>query len=616
MILIESIDALFLAASGAAFLLVLQSLHRGYPTLKNRILLVFLLLFIFIYSACLFAEAAIINTSMDEFEDIVGALLPMWWAFVLYGLTQEIANRDLENSERKFRTIFNQTFQYTGLLDLNGNLLEINTTAMEAVGAKRSEMIGRPFWQTAWWSHSRRLQKKIKNAVGKTASGKIVRFEASHPAAAGSLLYVDFSLKPVMDRNGEITMLIAEGRDITEWKRATVEKEKLEIQLRQVHKMEAIGTLTGGIAHDFNNILSLILGYAEMAKDGEQPGANTSQELSKIIAAATRAKDLVRQMLTVSRQMKVERVPISVASMTTEVLTMLRTSMSAGIQLVYDIDPDCKPVLADSTQVRQIIIHLCTNAIHAMEESGGTMEITLQNVFWGEADNRLGTNLEPGAYVVLRVSDTGCGISPHVMDRIFDPYFTTKEPGKGTGMGLAIVHGIIGDYGGAVTVDSEEGKGTDFAVYFPAIKQAKMAAGGPDKALIFEKERILLVDDEEPVLKTGRDVLEQMGCQVTVRRTSLDALATIHNNPDVFDIVFLDQSMPGIDGADLARRIFSIRPDLPVVLCVDSPSSDHEEAAKSSGIAAVAVKPITQSAIAELMQDVRITSGEELDRLN
>ncbi len=380
-------------------------------------------------------------------------------------------------------------------------------------------------------------------------------------------------------------------------------KANLEARLRQAQKMEAIGTLAGGIAHDFNNILAVILGYADLAKDDAPPGSKFAGDLDKVLEAGNRAKDLVKQILAFSRQSKVERIPMQLQSLIKEALKMLRSSIPTTIEIHDNIDPRCAVVLADPTQVHQILMNLCTNANHAMEESGGILKIELKNNCIDKGD-RQALHIEPGEYVELVVSDTGCGIGPDVIDKIFDPYFTTKDPGKGTGMGLAIIHGIIADYGGAITVESELGKKTTFTVYFPVIEQEELPLGKDAEEIPLGTERVLFIDDEELLAEMGQDLLERLGYSVTVRQSSLDALSTFQNCPDDFDIIITDQTMPGMTGSDLARRILQIRPDIPIILCTGYSNLIDEEKAKSLGIKEFAVKPLTKGKIAKLLRKV------------
>jgi two-component system cell cycle sensor histidine kinase/response regulator CckA len=366
--------------------------------------------------------------------------------------------------------------------------------------------------------------------------------------------------------------------------------------------MEAIGTLAGGIAHDFNNILSVILGYTSMAKDDAPQDSKLAGDLQNVLKAGYRAKDLVKQILTFSRQTEIERIPIRVQSLIKETLKMLRSSMPAIIKIQENIDQKCGVILADPTQIHQILVNLCTNANYAMEESGGILKIELKNISIDRGQRQSALHIEPGEYVELVVSDTGSGIGPDVIDRVFEPYFTTKGPGKGTGMGLAIIHGIVKECGGAVTVESELGKGSVFHVYFPLIEHEELPPLEDTEDIPLGKERILFIDDEELLLKMGQNMLERLGYSVTVRRSSLDALSTFQNCPEDFDLIITDQTMPDMTGTDLARRMMQIRPDMPIILCTGHSNLIDEATAKSLGIREFVLKPLTQKAIATLIR--------------
>lgn len=394
------------------------------------------------------------------------------------------------------------------------------------------------------------------------------------------------------------------GLNLTEQKQAEEEKNKLFGRLQQAQKMEAIGTLAGGIAHDFNNILSVILGYADMAKEDAPPGTKLAADLGKVVTAGHRAKDLVKQILAFSRQAEVERIPLQLQSIIKEALKMLRASIPTTIEIQDTINSKCGVVLADPTQIYQILMNLCTNANHAMEESGGILKIDLQRVCMDKDNRQSGLNIDPGEYVELTVSDTGSGIEPDIINKIFDPYFTTKELGKGTGMGLAIIHGIIADYGGTITVESKLGKGTTFHVYFPVIDKEESQTVEENEESPSGNERILFIDDEELLAEMGQDMLERLGYRVTVRKSSLDALSTFQNNPDDFDLVITDQTMPGMTGSDLARRILQIKPDMPIILCTGYSNLIDAQTAKSLGIKEYATKPLTKGIIAKLIRKV------------
>ncbi|PLX50675.1 MAG: hypothetical protein C0613_03335 [Desulfobulbaceae bacterium] len=382
------------------------------------------------------------------------------------------------------------------------------------------------------------------------------------------------------------------------------EEVELEERLQQAQKMEAVGTLAGGIAHDFNNILTVILGYSELARDDTPAGSDIARELDQVIEAGNRAKELVKQILAFSRQARVERIPLQLQSLIKEALKMLRSSIPTTIEITDEIDSRCGPVLVDPTQVHQVLMNLCTNAAHAMEKSGGVLRVALRSAVVDRENCPPTVDLEPGEYTVLAVSDTGTGIAPEVLPKIFNPYFTTKTVDKGTGMGLAITHGIVADYGGAISVDSQVGHGTTFQVYLPVARQEQLPAAEDGGELPVGRERILFVDDEELLAEMGGEMLARLGYNVTTRRSSLAALATFQERPTDFDLVITDQTMPDMTGLDLARRLLRIRPDIPIILCTGYSNLVDEKKAKSCGVKEFALKPLTKSMVAKLVRKV------------
>ncbi len=407
------------------------------------------------------------------------------------------------------------------------------------------------------------------------------------------------------DEEKEILNEIAERlAQISDRKNAVEETTKLKEHLQQAQKMEAIGTLAGGIAHDFNNILSVILGYAEMARDDSPEGASIATDLDKVLKAGYRAKNLVKQILAFSRQTDAECIFLQPASIVKEIIKMLRPSLPTTIEINQDIDPAVGLIFADPTQIHQILMNLCTNAFHAMEETGGRLDILLKETTLGSADLEHESDVEAGIFMQLSVCDSGAGISPEIKDKIFDPYFTTKETGKGTGMGLSITHGIVKSYGGFISVDSEHGKGTSFHVFLPVMQQADLPKIEAVKTIPIGKERILFIDDEELLTEMGKDMLERLGYHVTIVNSSLAALETFQKDPAQFDVVITDQTMPGMTGADLARRMLQIRPDIPIILCTGYSTIISEENAKFIGIKEFALKPLAKRDIAELIRKV------------
>lgn len=418
----------------------------------------------------------------------------------------------------------------------------------------------------------------------------------------GSYLWILAQGSVFEDENGEPVRMVGSHIDITAQKRDEQEKDELENRLQQAQKMEAIGTLAGGIAHDFNNILAVILGYTDLAREDAPPGTDLDKDLEEILVAANRAKDLVKQILAFSRQTEVEHLYMKMQPLIKESLGMIRSSIPSTINIVEEIDSRCGAVLADPSQVHQILMNLCTNAYHAMENTGGTLSVALKMICIEDDDKNMLLHLLPGEYAKFTVADTGVGIGPDVVRKIFDPYFTTKEVGKGTGMGLAIIHGIMKECGGTITVDSKLGEGATFDVYFPVVKQESLPLIQEQEDIPRGNERVLLIDDEEILADMGKDMLERLGYHVTACYNSAQALELFKNDPKNFDLVITDQTMPGMTGVDLACKMLAIQATIPIILCTGYSNLIDDESTKDLGIKELALKPLSKNTIAKLIR--------------
>jgi signal transduction histidine kinase/ActR/RegA family two-component response regulator len=392
-------------------------------------------------------------------------------------------------------------------------------------------------------------------------------------------------------------------REITERKQAEAMQTKLEAKLRQAQKMEAIGTLAGGIAHDFNNILGAIIGYTELATLDLTKEAPSRESLAEVLKAGNRAKELVRQILSFSRQEEHERKPMQLQSVIDEALKLLRATLPSTIEIRATLDPKTSLILGDPTQIHQVMMNLGTNAWHAMSEHGGTLEVSLTSIDVDSSFAQTHADLEPGRYLRLMVSDTGCGIERAALDRIFEPFFTTKAPGAGTGLGLAVVHGVVKRHQGAISVYSEHPKGTTFNVYFPVHKvEDRQVVDEPKSIEKGNGERILFVDDEAPLAALGKSMLERLGYRVTAQTDSLQALNTFSAQSDQFDLVITDQTMPSLSGAEMAKLMLKIRPELPVILATGYSTTINPEKAKSIGIRELLLKPNTTQTLGEAIR--------------
>ena len=406
---------------------------------------------------------------------------------------------------------------------------------------------------------------------------------------------------PVTDGNGSICNFVGIKRDVTQ-------ENHLQRQLIQSQKMEAIGTLAGGIAHDFNNILSAILGYAELAAYEIPEGGPGRHDVVEVIKAGNRAKDLVRQILTFSRKTEQDFKSIDVAPLLKEALKFLRASLPSTIDIRTRISAENTRVLCTPTMIQQILMNLCTNAAQAMKDAGGILDVSLTKTEIETAEIKQHPGLRPGPHLRLTVGDTGPGIEPNVLARIFDPYFTTKEKGEGTGLGLSVVHGIIQTLKGSVQVESCPGSGAIFHVFLPCAASQEEPTAIQPIALPTGNERILLVDDEEVLAAMGKQMLKHLGYRVTVRTNSSDALNTFQSHPYDFDIVISDRTMPRMTGFELAEQIKTIRPDIPIILCTGYSDELEVERAAALGISRMVMKPLGMNELADAVRSALDTA--------
>ena len=407
---------------------------------------------------------------------------------------------------------------------------------------------------------------------------------------------------PILNEDGTTSKMTL-FRDITDYLVAVSEKEKVKTQLLQAQKMESIGNLAGGIAHDFNNILSSIIGYTELALIDVEKGTGLAEKLKQVYSAGERARDLVKQILAFARQSEEETKPIQINTIVKDVLKFIRSSIPTTIEISSSIESDAI-IRGNPTQVHQILLNLCSNAADAMENEGGVLTVTLKEVQHQYGDDIDGIDLSPGQYIRIGVADTGEGIKKDIIDSIFEPYYTTKEPGKGTGMGLALVHGIVESYGGKITVESKLGRGSLFSIYLPVtrerITQYSYESGENPKG----DERILFVDDEAMIADVGSELLQRLGYAVTATNSSLEALELFRAKPDDFDLIITDMTMPNMSGDKLAAKIIEINSSIPIILCTGYSHNIGENRAKEIGIKAFAYKPIVMADLANTVRKV------------
>lgn len=408
---------------------------------------------------------------------------------------------------------------------------------------------------------------------------------------------------PIRNGSGEIIGLCGVARDITQTR-------QLEAKLRQSQKMEAIGTLAGGIAHDFNNILASIMGYTELALCRNLPKSNPAlQDLQSVLKASYRAKDLISQILTFSRQTESGKKRVQLTPVIKEAVQFLRATLPSTIRIreCYYSSP-CN-VMADQIQIHQVMMNLCSNAAHSMHDKGGVLEISLQDIYLEEEIDSQ-HKLWPGEYVRLSIRDTGHGIDPVILGRIFDPYFTMKSMGEGTGLGLSVVYGIMKNHGGSVTIESELGKGTVVHAYFPVFDRLDFIEDAAISDLQRGSEQILFVDDEEPIVKLQKEILEYIGYKVYATTSVRDALQEFRKDPYAFDMVITDQTMPSMTGLKFADEIRKIRADVPIILCTGFSTELTPEKVKGKGIRKIVFKPLSIHDWAQIIRGALDDNGE------
>ena len=394
------------------------------------------------------------------------------------------------------------------------------------------------------------------------------------------------------DADGNPLAILEINLDVTEARR-------IEQELRQAHKMEALGTLTSGIAHDFNNILASIIGFTELAESRAVKGNDQEHLLRRVMEAGLRGREIVKQLLTYSRKGEQQKVPLQLGSLVKETMKLLRASTPSTINIRVKIENKSGFILADPAQMQQVLMNLCANAAHAMGEHGGTLDVELGGYSLSASDE-----VRPGSYLRLVVRDTGVGMTADVRDKVFDPFFTTKEKGEGTGLGLSIVHGIVKQHDGFITVDSEPGKGSTFTVCFPMIAERPKASTPGEGTIPTGRERILFIDDEEALAEVGQEILSELGYQVESKTSSREALAILRLDPSRFDLVVTDQTMPEMTGVELAREILAARPDMPIIMCTGYSQLVDADKAAGAGIRAFAMKPLTKREIAKTIRKV------------
>ncbi len=520
---------------------------------------------------------------------------------ITYRKQAEVALRE---SEERFRLLSEAIPQQVWTANPDGSLDYVNQRVMEYFDRPREKLIGQE-WQEVL--HPDDLPACLEHWA--TARSTLQPYEIEFRLRRKDGIYrwhLSRAL-PIFGPDGQVKKWFGTNTDLTDVK-------QLEAQIRQGQKMEAIGTLAGGIAHDFNNILMAIMGFVELAKINMSKSENPEKNLNEVLIAGRRARELVQQILTFSRENEQIRELFNLKLLVKEVLRFLRASFPATIDIVQHFTEADTIIVGDQIQLHQVIVNLCTNAEYAMRGSGGLLELGLECIEVGNQGMALYPALEKGSYVCLTVRDSGKGIPSEIIPRIFDPFFTTKEIGVGTGMGLAVVHGIVLSHGGVITVDSDSGKGTTFTLYFPAMKAGKSGEDFQEltQEFIMGRGNILLVEDEEPLARLGQEALERLGYDVRVCTSSVEALEIFRADPHHYDVVITDQTMPNLTGDVLARKLLQLRPEVPIILCTGFSHVISPENAKAMGIRAFLFKPLLMRDLGRTLREVLPQSSEDV----
>jgi PAS domain S-box-containing protein len=514
---------------------------------------------------------------------------------------QRRAAEALARSEENYRTLFEQSTDAVFLCALDGKLLDVNKRALQLIGLTRDELLNKNVFDVIARDDHNYLRHCLHELQTENSRFNIYHFQRKD----GGVFPGETHTKLLPDGR-----LLAMVRDITERRVAEEQRVRLERELRQAQKIQAIGTLAGGIAHDFNNILAAILGNAQLLKLTLAPAHEGHANVSQILLASHRAKDLVQQILMFSRQRDQAREVVQLEPLLTEAIDMISVSLPPAIQLRVKAEENIPSVLADPTQIHQVLINLCTNAVHAMRAKGGSLEVSLSGVSLpgSHADSK--PNLPAGRYVLLKITDTGHGMSAETLERIYEPFFTTKAVGEGTGLGLAVVHGIVQSNDGAISVMSEVGRGTTFKLYFPA-REARPGTTQPwplPAAKTGQGEHIVFVDDEVSIVEVARIMLGKLGYRATVFTDPRQALLYLQTSSDAISLLMTDLSMPGISGMELIRGVNRNKPAIPAVLLTGYGKAFDSKAAVGLNISEVIHKPFTMEQLAASIETALMKS--------
>lgn len=550
----------------------------------------------------------------DELDAVVNAVNVMGERLREDIETLRRTEQSLRESEERYRLIFENAVEGFFQSTPEGRFLSVNPAFARMFGYKDAgEMLELVTDIESQYYYYPMDRTRFQRAVDQ--QGEIHNFEFLARRKDGSPIWVCNNTRCYFDSAGEVIRYEGTVTDIDQRKAAEQERERLQVQLAKAQKMESIGNLAGGIAHDFNNILSAILGYAELSMLCLDKGSPLASNLANIRKAGERARDLVRQILTFARQSDELMIPVEITKVAEEALGFIRSTIPTTIHICQELDSRWQ-VLGNMTQINQIFMNICTNAAQAMADGGGRLEVSVRDIALPDSPEVAAMGLGAGEYVRIIIADNGTGIPPEVAERIFEPYFSTKKPGEGTGMGLAIVHGIVETYSGRIMVETEIGKGTTFTVYLPRCPELERKPGVSlmNGTMPRGTEHILFVDDEEPIVRTSGKILELLGYTVTCVTDSIAALRLVENSPQTFDLLMTDMNMPEMTGDVLIDRVRSIRPDIAVILTTGFSQKLTDEVVAGLALDAYLHKPVTSEILAQSVRqalDDRNAMGPE-----
>ncbi|NWH05280.1 hybrid sensor histidine kinase/response regulator [Desulfobacter latus] len=523
----------------------------------------------------------------DLIKEVAGDI-----AFALWSIENDNQRKTVE---RRYADVLAVSVDAVVATDMDDRITVFNPSAEKMFNCQAQEALGSPitrFCPEDCLAEREQMMRRLHE------TGEVASYESERLTADGQRIWVEFSKSISRDDLGHPQGINSILRDISERKKMEQEAFRLQKQMQQAQKMESIGSLAGGIAHDFNNILFPIVGFSQMLMEDFSEDSTAYQHAREILTAAGRATELVKQILSFSRQSEDKNIPVRFQSIVKEVLKLCRSTIPSNITIHQEINSQCGYITANPTQLHQILMNLMTNAYHAIAPDHGEISLRLCEKEFCREDIPA-FSLEPGRYVMLSVSDTGEGIAPDIIDKIFDPYFTTKEKGKGTGLGLSVVHGIINTYGGEIKVYSEIGQGTTFNVYLP-LKEKAVEPPTAQKTKINPTgtEHILLVDDEKPIVQMEKTIIERLGYQVTSRTGSIEALELFKAKDGAFDLVITDMTMPNMTGDQLAKELLAVNPDIPIIIVTGFSERINKDTIETLGIKGVLMKPVVISDMA------------------